>query len=167
MSSKRPHSRRGSVIETIRRHPSMVVAVLALAFSMVGTAAAMQATDQGASKAAKKKGKRGPRGPAGPQGPAGPAGPSGFTGLVEVNTSSPYNATDFKSAPNATCPAGKVAVGGGAIVTSDTDGSPIALKRSGPTSPGANNWVASAFEAAATTDSWNVQVSLWCANPAP
>ena len=56
MSSNTPDSGRGAFIKAIRRHPSMIVAVGALAFAMVGTAAATQV--DGGQKSAKKKGKR-------------------------------------------------------------------------------------------------------------
>lgn len=164
MSSNSPDSRRGGFIRAIRRHPSMIVAVAALAFAMVGTAAATQV--DGGQTSAKKKAKKGPRGPAGPAGPAGAQGPAGFTGRVEVNGSAPYDSTTPKHA-EASCPAGKVVIGGGAITASDTASTPVALKHNGVTSPGSTTWYADAYETTATGESWNIQISLYCANPAP
>lgn len=168
MSSSSPDTRRGSLSRAARRHPATVIAVIALAFSMVGTAAATQALNEnGANAAKKKKGKAGPRGPAGPPGATGATGPSGFTGRVEINDSAPYNSTSPKVASAATCPPGKVIIGGGAIVTKDSATTPVALTASGPPSAGATSWYAEAYETTATGDSWNIQVSLYCANPAP
>ncbi len=114
--------------------------------------------------------KRGPRGPAGPPGPAGAApgavGANGFTGRVEVNGSAPYNSTSPKHA-EATCPAGKVLIGGGAIQTSDTLNTPVALKNNGPVSTGSTTWYADGYETTATAENWNIQLTIWCANPTP
>ena len=60
-------------------------------------------------------GATGPAGPAGPTGPAGPAGPTGAPGLsgVQVVTAdATVNPSTFGGVP-ATCPAGKVPIGGG------------------------------------------------------
>jgi hypothetical protein len=69
-----------SIGELIRRHssPAMVVALIAVAFATVGTAAATSVIgNDGAQSAKKKKAKKGPRGPAGKQGPAGANGAAG------------------------------------------------------------------------------------------
>ena len=61
------------------------------------------------------RGETGPAGPAGPVGPAGPAGPMGAPGLsgVQVVTANDtVNPVSFGGVP-ATCPAGKVPIGGG------------------------------------------------------
>jgi hypothetical protein len=78
-------------------------------------------------------GPAGPAGPAGPTGPTGPAGPTGAPGLsgVQVVTASDtVNPSTFGGVP-ATCPAGKVPIGGGVqtgnlnlnITTTRPDGS--------------------------------------------
>jgi hypothetical protein len=161
--SKDSRTERGSITRSIRRHPSMAVAVGALVFAMVGTATATQVVNKDGASSAKAK--KGPRGPAGPAGAAGAAGANGFTGRVEVNTSAPYDSTAQKTTPLATCPAGKVVIGGGAIVTRDSATTPVALNENGPTSAGAANWRAAAYETTATAESWNIQVSLYCATP--
>src|SRR5262245_4805356 len=68
-----------------RPSPAMIVAVVALIFALIGTAAATQVlvkretTKVVAEKAAKKK-----RGPAGPPGPAGAAGAQGLQGAQGI-----------------------------------------------------------------------------------
>lgn len=67
----------------------------------------------------------------------------------------------------ATCPAGKVLIGGGAIQTSDTLNTPVALKNNGPVSTGSTTWYADGYETTATAENWNIQLTIWCANPTP
>lgn len=73
-----PGQGHGSIREMIRRHssPAMVVALIAVAFATVGTAAATSVIGNDGAQSA-KKGKKGPRGPAGPKGPAGANGADG------------------------------------------------------------------------------------------
>ena len=98
---------------------------------------------------------QGPPGPAGPQGspgPQGPAGPTGASGYQVITQASPSNSSTPKSL-TATCPQGKVVIGGGArsfgafgqaaIWLSGPDGPPAAPpsgvpppRRSVPVSPG-------------------------------
>lgn len=76
---------------------------------------------------------RGPEGPAGPAGPTGPAGPQGVAGAtgpagadgddgglagyeIVIGSALPIAAADLVVTTSATCPAGKVALGGGASV---------------------------------------------------
>ncbi len=79
----------GDMGDLIRRHRATVIALVALVFSIVGTAAATQVlvkkgtrtvvVKQPAAHSA-AKGKRGPRGPAGPAGPQGATGSPGAAG---------------------------------------------------------------------------------------
>src|SRR6266542_2473765 len=110
----------------------------------------------------------GPQGPQGPTGPAGPAGPAGVSGYEVVTICSPAdcggNLDDTKAAI-AHCPAGKHALGGGAIV----DVLPVvALNTSHPdpqSSASPDGWLARAYE----TDpdnitSWTLRVNVICAS---
>jgi hypothetical protein len=169
MISKDSKTRKGqrSISERIRQHssPAMVVAVIALAFAMVGTAAATSVIGNGGAQSAKKKkAKRGPRGPKGPAGPQGLAGTNGVSGYVEVSTGSAYDSTSPKTAPHAQCPAGKKLMGGGVVITSDSDTTPVAVVESGPNTAGGTYWLGKGIETAATGESWNVQVTAYCAN---
>ena len=56
----------------------------------------------------------GPVGPTGPQGPAGPAGVSGYETVSQLWPATPQNVPALTTLTgSATCPTGKVAVGGG------------------------------------------------------
>jgi hypothetical protein len=59
-------------------------------------------------------GRTGPRGPAGPKGATGAPGPAGAVGTVTVRSSSQSVSAGAQSAFAETCPAGAIAVGGGA-----------------------------------------------------
>lgn len=71
----------------------------------------------GATGPAGPAGATGPMGPYGPAGPMGPAGPAGVSGHEIVSATAfpaPTNVASFASVTaSATCPAGKVVVGGG------------------------------------------------------
>ena len=123
---------------------------------------------QGPQGPAGPQGPQGPQGPAGPTGPTGPAGPAGVSGYEVVTICSPAdcggNLDDTKAAI-AHCPAGKHALGGGAIV----DVLPVvALNTSHPdpqSSPSPDGWLARAYE----TDpdnitSWTLRVNVICAS---
>ena len=58
----------------------MGVAIVAVVFSMIGTATATQVLVKGGAQTAKKKSKPGPQGPRGPVGPSGVQGPAGTPG---------------------------------------------------------------------------------------
>jgi hypothetical protein len=60
-----------------------------------------------------ERGATGATGPAGPAGPAGPRGPAGATNVTVETSVEQVN-------PVATCPAGRVATGGGGSVTDNT-----------------------------------------------
>ena len=81
-----------------------------------------------------------PTGPAGPKGDTGPAG--GLKGYEIVGSISPASSVDSK-ARLATCPPGKVAVGGGAFLLGDFSAH-VALDRSDPI--GDQTWEAQAQE---------------------
>jgi hypothetical protein len=94
-----PGHEHGSIGELIRRRssPAMVVALIALAFATVGTAAATSViVNDGAQSA--KKAKKGPRGPAGPKGPAGANGTNGTDGTARA-----YARIDNPCATSSTC----------------------------------------------------------------
>jgi hypothetical protein len=109
-------------------------------------------------------GPAGPAGPAGTVGPAGPAGPQGapgVSGLEIVTVSSVSNSTVGK-AIEASCPAGKKLLGGGAQLF----GAPgsLALDESFPN--GAATWRATAYEVAPTASNWTVTAYAICATVA-
>jgi hypothetical protein len=81
----------GDMGDLIRRHRATVIALVALVFSIVGTAAATQVLVKKSTRTivvkepaahSAAKGKRGPRGPAGPPGPPGPQGAVGSQGPI-------------------------------------------------------------------------------------
>jgi hypothetical protein len=105
------------------------------------------------------QGPQGPAGAAGPAGPAGPQGAAGATGLQSVFTTSAVDSTATRTL-TASCPSGKVALGGGVSATPlNTPGVAIT------TSYLANSttWTASAREVVATGDDWGLNVVVICA----
>ena len=126
MTSKRKRGRIGALSR--RPSPAMAVAIIALVFAMVGTAAATQALNHGGAQASKKKKKSKP-GPPGPQGPQGPPGLSGVH-LVAADT-----AADTGTNPKvvtANCPSGEVAIAGGGQVFVSAAADTVALRTNGP-----------------------------------
>ena len=107
------------------------------------------------------KGDQGPAGPVGPQGPAGPAGPQGAPGLSDVTTvqSESANNSDAEKLADASCPAGKRIVGGGALLIGA--GGFVALDENWPVN--ATTWRARAFEVNATAANWSVRAYAICA----
>lgn len=112
----------------------------------------------------------GPQGDKGDPGPQGPAGPllSGSVSAIEVIVeTSPNDSSEFKQT-NAICPAGKQAIGGGAIVfmfpgffSPDN----VALQGS---IPGPESWSGRAKEIGAGTNSnWILRTHAVCAVIAP
>lgn len=90
---------------------------------------------QGPPGPAGAEGPQGPPGPEGPQGPAGPQGLPGVSGLEVLSQPSAEDSTVSKSVSVA-CPAGKTAIGGGAVVLGAGGGAPpaeVSLFRSEPT----------------------------------
>jgi hypothetical protein len=114
--------------------PALVVACLALAISLSGTAYAVSTTlprnsvgtlqlknnsvNSAKVKNASLRAADFAPGqiPTGPQGPAGPQGPPGTAGLQLISGSGASNSSSPKSQQQ-DCPAGKRAVGGGGVIT--------------------------------------------------
>ncbi|HZG35808.1 MAG TPA: hypothetical protein VEY87_08165, partial [Gaiellaceae bacterium] len=100
----------------------------------------------GATGAPGPAGATGPQGPAGqqgPQGPTGPAGPSGASGGLsgyEIVSAAPVGMTidDFVVEGSASCPDGKVAVGGGVRVADPSED--VAVASSSPADDG-SGWL--------------------------
>jgi hypothetical protein len=105
---------------------------------------------------------RGPQGPAGPPGATGATGaqgPTGVSGLQAVYTTSATNSTSPKSL-TASCPAGKLALGGGAtIVPSGTN--EVAVTGSYLTN--STTWTSSARELDDFAGSWSLNAVVICA----
>jgi len=102
----------------------------------------------------------GAKGEKGEKGDTGPAG--GLKGYEIVESISPASSVDTK-AGGATCPPGKVAVGGGAFLLGEFSGH-AALDRSGPL--GDHAWEAQAQELVPTGGSWALGVRVICVNAA-
>jgi hypothetical protein len=105
----------------------------------------------------------GPAGATGPAGPAGPAGPPGASGLQTVFTTSAIDSSSPKTL-TATCPSGKVALGGGVAVA------PSSVNEVGLTTSylaSSTTWTASAREFDATATNWGLNVVVICATVAP
>jgi len=102
--------------------------------------------------------------PRGPQGSAGPQGPAGASGLQTISGSGPSNSTSPKSQQQ-DCPAGKRAIGGGAVITGSTTNTFLATSR--PTDPG-TGWIATGRESTGgNAGSWAVQSWVICATVSP
>lgn len=116
-----------------------------LTFSQQGPAGA-----QGPSGPAGPAGATGAQGPQGPQGPAGPAGADGVSGYQVVTTQAANSTADWQ-VQTASCPAGKVVVGGGGFPSFGDAGvsgvaETVAIHSSGPLQLNSD-----------TYDTWNVQ----------
>ena len=111
-------------------------------------------------------GERGAPGPQGPQGSKGDSGPVGPPGISAREVVSVQSATDSSSAKGATatCPSGKKATGGGALVTLGALGGPY-LTVSVPS--GDNAWLGQAHETTVFVNSWSLVVYVVCASVAP
>lgn len=119
---------------------------------------------QGAPGPAGPIGPTGPVGPQGPKGDTGPAGPSGLSGYQVLYASTTDEPAQFKSKV-IWCPAGKLALGGGASIsgpalavlhTSVPNGDGI-----GPATPG---WFAGAQTVTSSSQGWTLTVFTICAN---
>lgn len=102
-----------------------------------------------------------PQGPKGEKGEKGDQGPSGLSAREVVSASTPVDSTDFRSI-TATCPAGKVAIGGGAgvdlfVVAGVTSSAPS----------GTDSWRASAIEFNPSASAWRLTAFVVCARVAP
>jgi hypothetical protein len=109
----------------------------------------------------------GPQGDAGARGEPGPKGDPGFSGREVKIVQSGESSTDSKFV-FASCPAGKVIIGGGAHITMAGGGlatPELALDESDASDSG-TTWFAHAHEVVPTAGSWHVTVTAICANPA-
>lgn len=86
-------------------------------------------------------GPAGPPGPAGPQGPIGPQGPRGVSGW-SFHTASQMVGDKWYATWTVNCPAGKVALGGGASIEATRQGhlNHGSLSQSAPAGAGATGW---------------------------
>ena len=82
-------------------------------------------------------GAAGPSGPQGPVGATGPTGPTAATGYVRVNVAFDIPANNFGVA-TATCPAGKIATGGGCYLSAAVVAGSLTITQSGPLNT--NQW---------------------------
>jgi hypothetical protein len=103
-------------------------------------------------------GPAGPVGPAGPQGPPGPQGSPGLAALEVVSLAGASNSLPVKQV-NASCPAGKTLIGGGAHIWNA--GSDVALDESYPATD--TTWRATAYEVIATGANWHLEAYAICA----
>ena len=102
--------------------------------------------------------------PKGPQGPAGPQGPPGANGYQVISGSGVSNSSSPKSQQQ-DCPAGKRAIGGGAVITGALTNT--FLSNSRPTDAG-TGWIATGRESTGgNAGSWAVQTWVSCATVAP
>jgi hypothetical protein len=105
------------------------------------------------------QGPAGPTGPAGPAGPQGPPGPAGVSGLQKVFETGVINSVATRSL-TAACPAGKIAIGGGAAVV------PANQADVGLTASYLQNettWRASARELDDVAGNWSLNIAVICA----
>jgi hypothetical protein len=174
-------------------NPTTVIAVIALLFSLTGTAVAgalvtganvkngsltgvdvkngsLGSVDikNGTIKPIDIKGgmfPTGPQGPEGPQGQQGPGGPQGPAGLSGLQVVTKHSATNSLGFRFATaiCPAGKKVLGGGAYVTDGGWPNEIGIVGSYPTGAA---WSAAAQELVAFPANWRLTVYAICATVA-
>jgi hypothetical protein len=108
-------------------------------------------------------GTQGVPGPAGPQGEQGePGAPGALAGYEIVLSQTEFSSDDFKSRA-VVCPAGKLAVGGGAAVLGNFNG--VALDESEPRTDGLG-WFAQAHEIVLSGSTWALRVRVICADAA-
>ncbi len=98
---------------------------------------------------------------AGAPGPAGPQGAPGLAG-VEIVMADGLNDSSLSKQTEASCPAGKQLIGGGAHLVNA--GSDVALDESYPAS--ATKWRATAYEINPTAVNWHLQAYAICATVA-
>jgi hypothetical protein len=155
--------------------PALVVACLALAISLSGTAFAVATAlprnsvgtaqlKTGAVNSAKVKNaslRAADFAPGQiPRGPAGPAGPAGVSGIQLISGSGASNSTSPKTQQQ-DCPSGKRAVGGGAVLTGTVTNTFLWTSR--PTDAG-TGWVAAGRESTGgNAGNWAVQTWVICA----
>ena len=103
-------------------------------------------------------GPTGPQGVAGPAGPTGPQGSAGLSSVQVVNQTSAISGSSSKTA-TATCPSGKVVIGGGVKINNNE--SELAIQASYPSAPDA--WTGVAREVAFELGSWSITTYAICA----
>jgi hypothetical protein len=114
------------------------------------------------------QGPTGPQGPAGAEGPTGPQGPGGADGPPGLSGYQPVPGSAFNVSPgqtmsgSSTCPAGKLALGGG---EDNSAGGDVTLLKSLPI-PGGTGWQATVHNSSSATVSHSVTVWAVCANVA-
>ena len=124
-----------------------------------------------------QQGQPGPKGDPGGPGPAGPPGEQGEPGApgelsgYEIVTAFTEASSDQNQFKRVGCPAGKVALGGGAhVFESSGAGLPpeVALDLSSvaPDDGGLAGWIARAHEVVPTDREWRLEVTAICANAA-
>jgi hypothetical protein len=162
--------------------PALVVACLALAVALSGTAVAVStalprnsvgtvqlknnAVNSAKVKNASLRAADFAPGqiPRGPQGPAGPQGSPGVSGLQLISGSGVSNSTSPKTQQQ-DCTSGKKAIGGGASLTGSTANTFLGTSR--PTDPG-TGWIATGRESSGgNAGSWAVQTWVVCATVGP
>jgi hypothetical protein len=104
-----------------------------------------------------------PAGPPGPTGPQGPAGPPGASGLQPVFTTGARNSVSYK-ALNATCPSGKLALGGGVAITPASAATAVAITSNYLS--GTTTWATAARETSTFGGSWSLNAVVVCATVA-
>ena len=152
--------------------PALVVACVALAISLTGSAYAvatalprnsvgpLQLKNNAVNSAKVKNASLRAVDFAPGQIPAGPQGPPGASGLQLISGSGASNSTSPKSQQQ-DCPAGKRAVGGGGVITGSAANTFLSTSR--PTDPG-TGWIAIGREATGgNAGSWAVQTWVICA----
>ena len=110
-------------------------------------------------KNALPRGEQGPAGPTGAAGPQGPSGPAGVSGLQKVFETGAINSVATRSL-NATCPAGKIAIGGGAAVV-PANQAEVAITASYLQND--TTWRGSARELDSVGSNWSLNVVVVCA----
>jgi hypothetical protein len=118
-----------------------------------------------------QQGRKGEPGPAGPQGPEGTPGPKGERGGLtgyEVRHATSGDSSQTVVTVGAACPAGKVALGGGASIDQPLGSvfniPEVALDRSDIASVKGEGWIARAHEVISTDQTWRLNVSVICAD---
>ena len=105
----------------------------------------------------------GPKGDKGDKGDAGPQGLPGVSGREVVLKTSLSNSLSTRTAL-AQCPAGKSAIGGGALVSNLATGGPAVA---GSRTEGSDGWLAYAIETAAYAGNWDLTAYVVCARVTP
>ena len=115
----------------------------------------------------------GPQGEQGPPGLQGNPGPAGLSGYEIVSRDSAFDSSATKLL-SVDCPAGKVALGGGAeifpsIADSNRDTAPVVLRTSEPLigNGGQAGWFAQSSEIAPYSFAWHMLVYAICATVTP